>query len=103
MKNVIKVLFSIPAILSVPTPADPPKPLTVAGPPEVPVDILLEGLAIHKDEGGCCVSCGYSYCPSLDNCVKPWETYCQEFDFPYNVLYKGSGIVLPPKNNNLIQ
>lgn len=103
MKNVIKILFGIPAILSVPQPADPPKPLTVPGPPEVPVDILLEGLAIHKDEGGCCVSCGYSYCPSLDNCVKPWETYCQEFDFPYNALYKGSGIVLPPKNNYLIQ
>ena len=51
----------------------------------------------NRDEGGCCISCGYSYCPSLDICVRPWETYCQELDFPYNVLYKGSGIILPPK------
>ena len=97
MKNVIKILFGIPAILSVPLPADPPKSLTAPGPPEQPVDILLEGLAIHTDECGCCVSCGYSYCPSLDNCIRPWENYCQEFDFPYNVLYKGSGIIIPDK------
>ena len=70
MKNIIRILFGIPVILSVPTP------------PKVPVDILLEGLAIHTDKEGCCESCGYSYCPSLDNCVKPWETY---------------GIILPPK------
>jgi len=87
MKNIIKVLFGIPAIQSVPIVE------------KEPVDILLQGLAIHTDEGGCCVSCGYSYCPSLDDCVKPRETYCQEFDFPYNALYKGSGIILPPKKS----
>ena len=64
--------------------------------PPSETDILLDGLAIHKDEGGCCLSCGYNYCPSLDSCVRLWETYCQEFDFPYNALYKGSGIILPP-------
>ena len=47
-------------------------------------------------EGGCCFSCGYSWCPSTNNCVRPWETYCQELDFPYNALYKGSGIIMPP-------
>ena len=88
MKNIIRVIFGIPAILSVPQPSREQ---------EKPVDKLLEGLAIHKDAEGCCVSCGYSYCPSLDDCVKPWETYCQEFDFPYNALYKGSGSILPPK------
>ncbi len=55
---------------------------------EEPVDVLLEGLAIHNDEFGCCNSCGYNYCPSLNTCVRSWETYCKEFDFPYNILYK---------------
>ena len=64
-----------------------------------PVDLLLTGLAATAEAGSCCESCGYSYCPSLDTCVRPWETYCQEFDFPYNALYKGSGIILPPKKS----
>jgi hypothetical protein len=53
-----------------------------------PVDILLEGLAVHEDDNGCCVSCGYQYCPSLDTCLRSWETYCKDFDFPYNILDK---------------
>ena len=69
---------------------------SIPQPPVEPVDILLTGLAVS----GCCESCGYTYCPSLDTCVRPWETYCQELDFPYNALYKGSGIVLPPKKSN---
>jgi len=84
MKYLIKVLFGIPAILSIP----------IQPTEEQPIDILLTGLAA-KDS--CCVSCGYSYCPSLEDCVRPWETYCKEFDFPYNVLYKGSGIIIPDK------
>jgi len=48
----------------------------------MPVDILLTGLAAT----GCCESCGFKYCPSLDDCVKPWETYCKDFDFPYNII-----------------
>jgi len=85
---------------------------------KLPIDILLTGLAEaqqnggypeiqyvpipkpiggNEDEGGCCISCGYSWCPSLNNCVRSWETYCQELDFPYNALYKGSGIIMPPK------
>lgn len=82
MKNIIRVLFGIPVILSIPTP-----------PEEKPIDILLEGLASKNIE-----SAGYSYCPSLDECVRPWEVYCKEFDFPYNVLYKGSGIIIPDKD-----
>jgi len=61
---------------------------------EIPIDILLDGLAIHNDEYGCCISCGYDYCPSLDNCVRSWETYCQEFQFPYNALWNGAGIIV---------
>ena len=74
MKNIIRCLFGIPAILSIPHIK------------EEPVDILLEGLA----ERNC------KYCPSLKECVLP-EIYCQEFDFPYNVLYENGGIILPSK------
>ena len=67
-----------------------PKP-----PKDLPVNMLLDGLAIHTDENGCCASCGYDWCPSIEECVRPWETNCQELDFPYNVLYQGGGIILP--------
>lgn len=86
----MKVLTILSQILSV---------LSVPIQKEQPVDILLTGLAVQHDKQGCCLSCGFSYCPSLDNCVRPWETYCQEFDFPYNALYEGSGIILPPKKS----
>jgi len=68
-------------------------------PSQLVVHKLLDGLAIHTDEYGCCSSCGYNWCPSTEVCVRPWETYCQEFDFPYNVLYQGSGIILPSNEN----
>ena len=77
MKNIIRVLFGFPVIMSIPLPVKEPQ---------------------AEQQGECCTSCGYSYCPSLYTCVRPWETYCKEFDFPYNALYKGSGIILPEKN-----
>lgn len=46
----------------------------------MPIDYLREGLAIHKDDHNCCVSCGYSYCDTLDTCVRPWETFCQSLE-----------------------
>lgn len=32
------------------------------------------------DENGCCVSCGYTWCPDLEDCVRVWETYCKSLD-----------------------
>lgn len=32
------------------------------------------------DEYGCCVSCGYTWCPDLEYCVRLWETYCKSLD-----------------------
>mgnify|MGYP001311574732 CR=1 FL=1 len=32
------------------------------------------------DEYGCCVSCGFSWCPDLNRCVRLWETYCKSLD-----------------------
>ena len=86
--KLLSIFSQILSVLSVPIQQDPP----------LPVDILLTGLAVHHAEQGCCLSCGYSYCPSLTTCVRPWETYCKEFDFPYNVLYQGSGIIIPDKD-----
>lgn len=62
---------------------------------EMIVDKVLEGLSIHTDEYGCAISCGYEWCPSLDMCIRSWETYCKELQFPYNALWKGSGIIVP--------
>ena len=28
------------------------------------------------DEYGCCASCGYTYCPETDNCIRLWEEDC---------------------------
>ena len=28
-------------------------------------------------ERGCCISCGYTWCEDLQECVRPWETYCK--------------------------
>ncbi len=32
------------------------------------------------DENGCCVSCGYTWCPDLQECIRLWETYCKSLD-----------------------
>ncbi len=32
------------------------------------------------DDNGCCISCGYTWCPDLDTCVRLWETYCKSLD-----------------------
>lgn len=29
------------------------------------------------DDNGCCLSCGYTWCEDLQECVRPWETYCK--------------------------
>ena len=76
MKNIIKIIYLayVSSVLSIPIVK------------EEPIDILLEGLA----ERHC------RYCPSLKECVSQ-EVYCKEFDFPYNILYEESGIIIPEK------
>jgi len=32
------------------------------------------------DENGCCISCGYQWCETLNACVRIWETYCKSLD-----------------------
>jgi hypothetical protein len=32
------------------------------------------------DEHGCCISCGYQWCETLNKCVRVWETYCESLE-----------------------
>ena len=32
------------------------------------------------DENGCCISCGYQWCISLQECIRAWETYCESLE-----------------------
>jgi len=43
---------------------------------------MLTGLMVRSpyDEYGCCSSCGYSWCPDLNECIRIWETYCKSLD-----------------------
>lgn len=36
-----------------------------------------------NDEKGCCISCGYTYCDTLLECIRVWETDCPEFINPF--------------------
>jgi len=40
----------------------------------------MVGVPNPYDENGCCVSCGYTYCPDLKECVRVWETYCESLE-----------------------
>lgn len=35
------------------------------------------------DENGCCITCGYTYCPTLLECIRLWETECPELINPF--------------------
>tara|TARA_R110002124_G_scaffold45010_3_gene136604 strand:- start:241 stop:552 length:312 start_codon:yes stop_codon:yes gene_type:complete len=52
--------------------------------PSAPLD-LSEGIRVgnQADKFGCCISCGYTYCDTLLECVRPWETDCPELINPF--------------------
>lgn len=31
-------------------------------------------------EYGCCISCGYTWCEALQECIRVWETYCKSLE-----------------------
>lgn len=41
------------------------------------------------DEYGCCISCGYTWCEALQQCIRVWETYCESLDVSNNQNYGG--------------
>ena len=47
------------------------------------------------DEYGCCVSCGYTYCDTLLECVRPWEIECPEIN-PF--VRKDNNFILDTNN-----
>jgi hypothetical protein len=102
MVNFLKIIIGLFQLVSaIPIPPEPREYFsTSSGAPILPIDYLLEDLAMKHE--GCCDSCGYKKCPSTNLCVRPWETYCQEFDFPYNILYQTAGIIIPPINKTNI-
>lgn len=47
-------------------------------------------------ENGCCISCGYTYCDTLLECVRPWEVECPKLINPFinnNILDINNGEV----------
>ena len=46
------------------------------------INLLNELFAIPivspYDSNGCCISCGYTYCETLLECVRPWEVECPD-------------------------
>lgn len=44
---------------------------------------LVATLPSPYDENGCCISCGYTYCPTLLECIRLWETECPKIINPF--------------------
>ena len=82
--KLITFMMMITQVISIPLNERPvPDPL--------PIDYLLQGLAVHNpplvgspyDDKGCCISCGYTYCDTLLECIRPWETDCPKLINPF--------------------
>ena len=47
-------------------------------------DFIVEFIAFMVkspyDPYGCCISCGYTCCETLQECVRVWETYCESLE-----------------------
>lgn len=35
------------------------------------------------DDNGCCISCGYTWCDTLLECIRQWETECPKLINPF--------------------
>ena len=49
------------------------------------MNIILQAILIYMvkspyDNNGCCVSCGYTWCPDLNQCVRVWQTFCESLE-----------------------
>ena len=42
--------------------------------------LLLYMVKSPYDNNGCCISCGYNWCETLNECVRVWETYCESLE-----------------------
>ena len=70
-------------------PSHPIDPIYSVEPPyQIHRPLPIEEPMSPMDSHNCCVSCGYSYCKTLDSCVRPWETYCVDFNVIVNPFLK---------------
>ena len=44
------------------------------------VEFLTMMIKSPYDNNGCCISCGFSWCETLKECVRVWETYCESLE-----------------------
>ncbi len=42
--------------------------------------LLLYMVKSPYDSNGCCISCGFNWCETLNECVRVWETYCESLE-----------------------
>jgi len=42
--------------------------------------ILNQMVKSPYDSNGCCISCGYTWCETLNQCIRVWETYCESLE-----------------------
>ena len=42
--------------------------------------IIINMVRSPYDKNGCCISCGYTWCETLNECVRVWETYCESLE-----------------------
>jgi hypothetical protein len=48
------------------------------------IPIIKSPYDIHN----CCISCGYEYCDTLMECIRPWEVECPELINPFIITDK---------------
>ena len=46
-------------------------------------DVLSIPIIKPYDDNGCCTSCGYTWCDTLLECIRQWETECPKLINPF--------------------
>jgi len=71
MRGIVFLLFLINGVLSIPI--------------IKPNQKALGQVIFDKpyDDNGCCISCGYTWCDTLLECIRPWETECPKLINPF--------------------
>ena len=49
------------------------------------VDLTAPSVLVKSpyDSHNCCISCGYEYCDTLMECIRPWEVECPKLINPF--------------------
>ena len=49
---------------------------------------IIKSPLLRQDIHNCCISCGYEYCDTLMECIRPWEVECPELINPFIITDK---------------